>query len=99
MSEITGLGMKEVIETLLKYADRKGQIPDIPNFFILANLSVILENAYGVRINWREIMEYWSVNAPVVREPLWLHVIKYLSNLNTKTEIITQVSKRKVLEK
>ncbi|MEM1768478.1 MAG: hypothetical protein QXH77_03875 [Desulfurococcaceae archaeon] len=98
MSEITGIGMKEVIETLLEYSKKKGQIHDLPAFYILANLSEIL-SSYGVQVNWREILEYWSVNAPAIKEPLWLHVIKYLSQLNTRTEIVTQVSRRKLLER
>lgn len=96
MSEIS---FKEVIETLLEYSRGKGQIPDLPRFFILLNLTSILRKKYNVIINWRSLVEKWSVNAPPAREPLWLFVIKYLSNINTKTEIITQVSKRKMLEK
>lgn len=98
MSSELGIGLKEVIETLLEYSKGKGQIPDLPRFFILVNLSKILEK-YGVKINWKLLLEYWSVNSPPVREPLWLYVIKYLSNLNSRTEIVTQVSKRKMLEK
>ena len=99
MSETIGLSLKEVIETLLEYGKGKGQIPDIPRFFILVILSHILNKKFGFRINWRMFVEKWSVNAPPRREPLWLYVIKYLSNLNSRTEIVTQVSKRKVLEK
>lgn len=98
MSEPIGISLKEVIETLLEYSKGKGQIPDLPRFFILTNLTKILEE-YGVKINWREILEYWSVNSPVVKEPLWIYVIKYLSNLNTRTEIVTQLTRRKALEK
>ncbi|MEM4620866.1 MAG: hypothetical protein QW607_11720 [Desulfurococcaceae archaeon] len=99
MPEEFSLSLKEVIETLLEYAKGKGQIPDLPRFFILCNLSTILEKKYGLKINWKTLVEQWSINAPPYREPLWLHVIRYLSNLNTRTEIITQVSKRKLLEK
>ncbi|MEM4958829.1 MAG: hypothetical protein QXX12_03025 [Nanopusillaceae archaeon] len=98
MSEI-GISLKEVIETLLEYSKGKGQIPDLPRFFILINLSNMLKKKYNLQINWRVLVEKWSVNAPPSREPLWLYVIKYLSNLNSKTEIVTQVSKRKLLEK
>ncbi|MEM4619437.1 MAG: hypothetical protein QW607_04415 [Desulfurococcaceae archaeon] len=93
------LSLKEVIETLLEYSRGKGQIPDLPRFFILINLSEILFKVYGVKIDWKQILEYWSINSPPVKEPLWLYVIKYLSNLNTRTEIVTQVSKRKLLER
>jgi len=98
VSEISGIGMKEVIETLLEYTKKKGQIPDLPAFYILANLSEIL-SSYGIQVNWKQILEYWSVNAPAIKEPLWLHVIRYLSNLNTRTEIVTQLSRRKLLER
>lgn len=99
MTDELGLSLKEVIETLLEYSKNKGQIPDLPRFFILINLSQMLKKLYGLKINWKNLVEQWSVNSPPLREPLWLYVIKYLSNLNARTEIVTQVSKRKLLEK
>ena len=92
-----GIG-REIVEAILNYTEGKGQIPDLPRFFIMILIGKIMQKKYGIVIRWENILEYWSINAPAPKPPLWKDVVKDLSQINTKTEIITQLTKRRALE-
>lgn len=101
MSERSDLA--EALEIIVRYVQGKGQLPYLDRlirFIIgyraLCRLYNIKENKV---IDIDTLIEKWSINAPLLQAPLWLKVVENLSKLNTKTEVIQQISKRKLLER
>ena len=93
--------LSQALNTLIKYLERKGQLPDLQNFIVIAILESLI-NTYTnikVRINWDRLVEL-SINSPLhYNLPLWLHALDKLSKIGAQTQIITELSQRKKLEK
>jgi len=99
MSAVTG-ELSQALETLLRYLNKKGQLPSLQNF-ILINIVSALLNTYTdikVRINWDKLVEL-SINSPAYQSPLWVYALDKLSKIGAQTNIITELSQRKKLEK
>jgi hypothetical protein len=99
MSYVSG-ELSQALETLLKYLNKKGQLPSLQNFIIINIVSALL-NAYTdikVKINWDKIVEL-SINSPPFQLPLWVYALDKLSKIGAQTNIITELSQRKKLEK
>jgi hypothetical protein len=100
MSTSTG-ELSQALNTLIKYLERKGQLPELQTFIIIAIIESLI-NTYTdikVKIDWDKLVEL-SVNAPLqYSPPLWLHALDKLSKLGAQTNIITELSQRKKLEK
>lgn len=103
MSDNKSLGeLSQALNTLIKYLEGKGQLPDLQNFMVI-NIIQSLINSYTdikIKINWEKLVEL-SVNAPQQNHqaPLWLSALEKLSKLGAQTQIITEVSQRKKLER
>lgn len=100
MSERSDLA--EALQIIVNYANKKGQLPYLDRLLRYIIGIKALSRIYNIDenkiIDLNELIEKLSINAPVIAPPLWLKVVENLSKLNTKTEIIQQVSKRKLLE-
>lgn len=92
----------QALSIIASYTHGKGQLPRLDKFLIffigLKSLGGLFNIDTTKIIDIDKILREYSVNAPVVKSPLWLEVVKHMSQINTKTEIITQLSKRKKLE-
>lgn len=98
MSETT-LDLSRIIEDMLEYARGKGQIPDLPRFMLFLIRLKAMEKYYGMKLlNIDKLIRVYSINAPAFNTPLWLKVIDTLTKINSKTEIVQQLNKRKNLE-
>lgn len=92
--------LSQALQTLIKYLEDKGQLPDLQNFIVI-NIILSLINSYTdikISINWEKLVKY-SVNAPPQAQTLWLMALEKLSKLGAQTQIITEVSQRKKLER
>jgi len=92
--------LSQALETLIKYLNRKGQLPNLQTFILISVIQSLI-NAYTdikVRINWDKLVEL-SVNSPLQYPPLWLSALEKLSRLGAHTQIITELSQRKKLER
>lgn len=93
--------LSQALNTLIKYLETKGQLPDLQNFMVI-NIILSLINSYTdikISIDWERLVEL-SVNAPPQNQPpLWLQALDKLSKLGAQTQIITEVSQRKKLER
>jgi hypothetical protein len=90
--------LSQALETLLKYLNRKGQLPSLQNFVIISIVEALL-NAYTdikVKINWDKLVEL-SINSPPFQLPLWIYALDKLSRLGAQTNIITELAQRKPL--
>jgi hypothetical protein len=94
--------LAEAIKLILAFAQGKGQLPRLDRFLIFWLGINALCDLYGIEpeeiVDLDKLIKEYSINAPALEKPLWLLVVEQLSKLNTKTEIITQVAKRKALE-
>lgn len=102
MSDGRSLGeLSQALNTLIKYLERKGQLPDLQNFMVI-NILQSLINSYTdikVRIDWERLVEL-SVNAPPWSQPpLWISALDKLSRIGAQTQIITELSQKKKLER
>lgn len=89
----------QVVKAMMEYARGKGQIPFMDRFILFYLILRSLEAWYNVKIiDLEELVERYSINAPAIVKPLWIDFISEVAKINTKTEIITQLSKRKMLE-
>jgi hypothetical protein len=98
----TGYGeLSQALNTLIKYLENKGQLPDIQSFVIISIIEALI-NSYTnikVRINWDKLVQL-SVNSPLTQSPpLWLYALDKLSKIGAQTNIITELSQRKKLER
>lgn len=93
--------LSQALNTLIKYLEGKGQLPDLQNF-ILINIIQSLINSYTdikISIDWERLVEL-SVNAPPHNQaPLWIQALDRLSKLGAQTQIITELSQKKKLER
>jgi len=92
--------LSQALLVLLQYLSDKGQIPHLGDFIIINVIEALINNYTDVRvrIDWENIVKL-SVNAPAVSTPLWLQALEKLSRLGAQTQIITELSQRKKLEK
>lgn len=101
MTDNKSLGeLSQALQTLIKYLEDKGQLPDLQNFIVI-NIILSLINSYTdikISIDWEKLVKY-SVNAPPQSQTLWLMALEKLSKLGAQTQIITEVSQRKKLER
>ena len=93
--------LSQALGVLLKYLDKKGQLPDLQSF-IMINILQSLINTYTdvkIVINWDKLVEL-SINAPRSGYlPLWIEALDRLTKLSAQTQIITELSQRKKLKK
>lgn len=93
--------LSQALNTLIRYLEKKGQIPDIQSLLIISILTALINSYTNIRvtINWDKLIEL-SVNAPrVYNPPLWLEALDKLTKIGAQTQIITELSQRKKLEK
>ena len=98
----TGYGeLSQALNILVKYLEGKGQLPDLQSVIVI-NVIQALINSYTrirVHINWDKLVQL-SVNSPMhLPAPLWLFALDKLSRIGAQTNIITELSQRKKLEK
>jgi len=98
----TGYGeLSQALNTLIKYLENKGQLPELQSFIVIAIIEALI-NGYTnikVKINWDKLVQL-SVNSPLTHyPPLWLYALDKLSKIGAQTNIITELSQRKKLEK
>jgi len=93
--------LSQALSVLLKYLEKKGQIPDLQDF-IVVNILQTLINSYTnikISINWDKLVEL-SVNAPrQIYPPLWIEALEKLTHIGAQTQIITEIAQRKKLER
>jgi hypothetical protein len=92
--------LSQALQTLIEYLNKKGQLPSLQNFILISVVESLL-NAYTdikVKINWDKLVEL-SINSPAVSSPLWLLALDKLARLGATTNIITELSQRKKLER
>jgi hypothetical protein len=92
--------LSQALLVLLQYLEGKGQIPRLGDFILISVIAGLINNYTGIRvmINWDKLVKL-SVNAPAVSTPLWLGALEKLSRLGAQTQIITELSQRKKLDK
>ena len=93
--------LSQALNTLIRYLEKKGQIPDIQSLLIISILTALINSYTNIRvtINWDKLIEL-SVNAPRTHGlPLWIEALDRLTKLGAQTQIITELSQRKKLEK
>ncbi len=102
MSEEKISDIAQALKIIVDYAKGKGQLPRLDKFIVfwvgINALADLFNINVGDIIDIDKLVKEYSVNAPVYEPPLWIKVVENMSKLNTKTEVITQVAKRKVLE-
>jgi antitoxin component HigA of HigAB toxin-antitoxin module len=93
--------LSQALNTLVKYLENKGQLPDLQNFIVIEILQTLI-NAYTdikIYINWDKLVSL-SINAPrQTYPPLWVDALEKLTKIGAQTQIITELSQRKKLEK
>jgi len=93
--------LSQALETLIRYLNKKGQLPNLQTFILISIIQSLI-NAYTdikVKVNWDKLVEL-SVNSPLqYHPPLWLSALEKLSKLGAQTQIITELSQRKKLER
>lgn len=92
--------LSQALSVLLHYLKDKGQIPRLGDFILINMIAGLINNYTGirVRINWDKLVML-SANAPAISTPLWLSALDKLSKLGATTNIITELSQRKKLDK
>ena len=94
--------LAQALSIIVSYVQGKGQLPRLDRFIIFYIGLNALTKRFNVDISKiidiDKLVKEYSINAPAPEAPLWLKVVENMSNINTKTEIITQLSKRKKLE-
>lgn len=94
--------LAQALEIIVSYVRDKGQLPYLDRLLRFLIGIQAFSRLYSIDtrkiIDLDKLIKEYSINAPPIQAPLWLKVVENLSKLNTKTEIIQQVSKRKLLE-
>jgi hypothetical protein len=93
--------LSQALNVLVKYLENKGQLPDLQNFVVIAIIEALINSYTNIRvyINWDKLVQL-SVNSPLqLYPPLWLFALDKLSKIGAQTNIITELSQRKKLEK
>jgi hypothetical protein len=93
--------LSQALSTLIKYMEKKGQLPDLQSLIVIDILKALINNYTDVKvhINWDKLVEL-SVNAPrQTLPPLWLEALEKLTKIGAQTQIITELSQRKKLER
>ena len=102
LSQDRASDLAQALSIIVSYAQGKGQLPRLDKFIVFWIGINALTKRFNVDINKvidiDKLVKEYSVNAPAVEPPLWLRVVEHMSNINSRTEIITQLSKRKRLE-
>jgi len=102
MSDSKSYGeLSQALNTLIKYLEKKGQLVDLQNFIVI-NIIQSLINSYTdikITIDWERLVDL-SVNAPPLNQPpLWITALDKLSKIGAQTQIITELSQKKKLER
>lgn len=93
--------LSQALNILVKYLENKGQLPDLQSFVIIAIIEALINSYTNIKIhiNWDKLVQL-SVNSPLtLAPPLWLYALDKLSKIGAQTNIITELSQRKKLEK
>jgi len=92
--------LSQALMVLLRYLEGKGQIPKLGDFILINVIQGLINNYTGikVKIDWEKLVSL-SANAPATTNPLWILALDKLSKLGAQTQIITELSQRKKLEK
>lgn len=90
--------LSRALETLVRFLENKGQLPNLADFLTLIIVESILNKYTRIKlhIDWEKLVAL-SINSPTYRKPLWLEALAQLSKLGATTNIITEVSQRKKL--
>jgi hypothetical protein len=81
--------------------EKKGQLPDLQSLIVISILTALINNYTNVKvsINWDKLIEL-SVNAPRLHSPpLWVEALDKLTKIGAQTQIVTELSQRKKLER
>ena len=101
-NEIQLSDLAQALKILVSYMNNKGQLPRLDKFILFELYIKSLCELYGCEekeiIDIDKLVKEYSINAPAFEKPLWLIALSELAKLNQKTEIVTQLSKRKELE-
>lgn len=93
--------LSQALNTLIKYLENKGQLPDLQNLIVISIIQSLINSYTDIKItiDWQRLIEL-SVNAPPqAQPPLWIQALDKLSKLGAQTQIITELSQKKKLEK
>ena len=93
--------LSQALNVLVKYLENKGQLPELQSFIVIAIIEALINSYTSIRINinWDKLVQL-SVNSPLqLSPPLWLYALDKLSKIGAQTNIITEISQRKKLEK
>jgi hypothetical protein len=90
--------LSQALSTLLKYLERKGQLPQLSEFIILLMIQGLINNYTDIKlhVDWDKLVSL-SVNSPMLRQPLWLLALEKLTRLGAQTNIVTELQQRKPL--
>lgn len=93
--------LSQALNTLIKYLEGKGQLPDLQNLIVISIIQSLINSYTDIKIliDWEKLIEL-SINAPPQNQPpLWIHALEKLSKLGAQTQIITELSQKKKLER
>lgn len=93
--------LSEALKILVSYLNGKGQLPRL-DILLLVKMGIDALS-YLYKFDSRELIDFYelidlSIHAPPVGRPLWLEAIKEITKINTQTQIITELKKKKPLE-
>jgi len=96
MSQTPASDLAQTIALFLEYMKGKGQLPHFDKFILLYLYQRALERRFKIPqiINWDEVVQM-SINSPPLAPPLWLKAIESLTQINSRTEIVTQQFRKK----
>lgn len=93
--------LSEALKILVTYLDGKGQLPRLDILILvkmgLEALSRIYDFPANEIVDFNELIRL-SIHSPAVDKPLWLQAVGEITKINTQTQIITELKKRKPLE-
>jgi len=95
--KITG-EFAEALNILVKYLNGKGQLPRLQNLALLTIMEDAFRQEYGINIVDYDRLIELSIHSPVVVKPLWIEAVEKITKINSQTNIVTELSKRKRLE-
>jgi len=95
MAESYSSDLAQALRIMVEYMNNKGQLPPLDRVVYMILYERALEHFTKREIiNIDKLVEL-SIHSPAHRSPLWLEALKQLANINAKTEVITQVEKKK----
>jgi len=87
--------LAQALKILVEYLNGKGQLPPIDRVVYMILYEKALEYFTGREIVNIDKLVLLSIHSPAYKKPLWLDALTQLAQINSKTEVITQVDKKK----